>query len=243
MSARLDLGKVVAGAFLVPWWRRRAFARALVVPVLLIFAYSVAWEYLRPTVFPWLTWLVACGTYGLLFTLFAVRCHRLVLLDPQAVAREWQPRWTWRETRFFMWVAGFWLFGIVGMVVLLTVVLNAWGAIAGHRSIELEWTEQAVRVALLYPFGRLCVMFPATAVERPAVPDVRWAWQLTRGNGWRLMIVVGALPWLFSLLTSAVYRSEATTLEWVLVGLLGLALLAVQIAALSISYQELTKKA
>lgn len=227
----------------MPWWRRRAFARALAVPVLLMFAYSVVWEYYRPTVYPWLTWLVACGVYGSLFTLFAVRCHRLVLLDPQAVAREWRPRWSWRETHFFMWVAGFWLFGIAGMVLLMIMVVNAWGAIAGQASIELKWTEQAVRVALLYPLGRLCVMFPATAVEQHPAPDVHWAWQLTRGNGWRLMIVVGALPWLFSLLISAVYRSEATTFEWVLVGLLGLALLAVEVAAVSISYRELSKKA
>lgn len=227
----------------MPWWHRRAFARALAVPVLLMFAYSVGWEYYRPTVYPWLTWLLACAVYGSLFTLFAVRCHRLVLLDPQAVAREWRPRWSWRETRFFMWVAGFWLFGIAGMVVLLIMVVNAWGAIAGHDSIELKWLEQAVRVALLYFLGRLCVMFPATAVEQHPAPDVSWAWQLTRGNGWRLMIVVGALPWLFSLLIGAVYRSEATVLEWVLVGLLGLALLAVEIAAVSISYRELSKKA
>jgi len=227
----------------VPWWHRRAFVRALAVPVLLMFAYSVAWEYYRPTLYPWLTWLLACGVYGSLFTLFAVRCHRLVLLDPQAVAREWRPRWSWRETQFFMWVAGFWLFGIAGMVVLLIMVVNAWGMIAGPDSVELKWTEQAVRVALLYFLARLCVMFPATAVEKRPAPDLSWAWQLTRGNGWRLMIVVGALPWLFSLLIGAVYRSEATTFEWVLVGLLGMALLAVEIAAVSISYRELSKKA
>jgi hypothetical protein len=128
------------------------------------------------------------------------------------------------------------------MVVLLIMVVNAWGMIAGPDSVELKWTEQAVRVALLYFLARLCVMFPATAVEKRPAPDLSWAWQLTRGNGWRLMIVVGALPWLFSLLIGAVYRSEATTFEWVLVGLLGMALLAVEIAAVSISYRELSNQ-
>lgn len=223
----------------MPWWRRRAFAVALCVPVLLGIAYSVLWEYYRPMAFPWLTWLVSCGLYGLVFTLFAVRCHRLVLLDAQAVAREWRPRWTWRETRFFMWVAGFWLFGIVALVVMLMVVVNAWVMIAGHESLETQWAEQAVRIALLYPLGRLCVMFPATAVDQHPPPQLGWAWQLTRGNGWRLMIVVGALPWLFAQLTGAVYRSEATTFEWLLVGLLGFVLLAVEIAAVSLCYREL----
>jgi len=240
MAARLDLGKVVAGAFLVPWWQRRAFARALAVPVALIFAYTVLWqEYAAPRLGPVGGWL-GVVLYGLLFTFFAVRCHRLVLLDAQSVAAEWRPRWTMRETRFFMWLAGCWLIGFMGLLVLLTIVVNAWGAVAGHDSFPLKWAEQAVKIALLYPFARLCLLFPATAVERDPPPDLRWSWQLTRGNGWRLLIVVGALPWLFSLLVDLVYRSEATTFEWLLVGVLAMALFAVEIAAVSLSYRELT---
>lgn len=240
MPARLDLGKVVAGAFLVPWWQRRAFARALAVPVALIFAYTLLWqEYAAPRLGPAGGWLGAI-LYGLLFTFFAVRCHRLVLLDAQSVAAEWRPRWTMRETRFFMWLAGFWLIGFMALLVLLTVVVNAWGAVAGHDSVPLEWAQQAIKVALLYPFGRLCLLFPATAVERDPPPDLRWSWQLTRGNGWRLLIVVGALPVLFALLVNLAYRSEATSFEWLLVSVLAMALFAVEIAAVSLSYRELT---
>jgi hypothetical protein len=230
----------VAGAFLVPWWHRGAFARALAIPVGLFMAYTALAHYVLPAELPWYAGLAATLAYGLLFTLFAVTCHRLVLLDARSVAAEWRPRWTMRETRFLMWVAGFWLIGFMGLLVLLTIVVNAWGAVAGHDSFPLEWAQQAIKIALLYPFARLCLLFPATAVERDPPPDLRWSWQLTRGNGWRLLIVVGALPWLFSLLVDLVYRSEATTFEWLLVGVLAMALFAVEIAAVSLSYRELT---
>jgi hypothetical protein len=75
MSARLDLGKVLAGAFLVPWWHRKAFARALAIPLGLIVLHSVVWYYYAIPVVPnQALWLVY-ALYGLLFTMFAVTCH------------------------------------------------------------------------------------------------------------------------------------------------------------------------
>jgi hypothetical protein len=86
MPPRLDLAKVLAGAFLVPWWRRAALVRVLAVPVALIFAYTLLWqEYAAPWLGALGGWLSA-GLYGLLFTLFAVRCHRVVLLDAELAA-------------------------------------------------------------------------------------------------------------------------------------------------------------
>ena len=107
MTRRLDLGKVIAGAFLVPWWRRRAFARALAIPLALIIAYCVACSYAWPQLPQFALWL-AWPLYGLLFSLFAVTCHRLVLLDAEEVAKRWRPSWSWRETRFFLWMASVW---------------------------------------------------------------------------------------------------------------------------------------
>jgi hypothetical protein len=124
---------------------------------------------------------------------------------------------------------------------LLTVVVNLWQWIAGLDATQLQWAEKAVWAVLFYPFGRLSPMFPATAVEHQPLPRIRWAWQLTRGNGWRLFVVVAVLPWLFALLLGAVYRDGATTVEWLLVCLLFLALLVVEIAAVSLSYKELTR--
>jgi hypothetical protein len=241
MTAPLDLGKVIAGAFLVPWRQRKAFAGALAIPVALLIALSAVFYYYELVQVPWYAALVTNVVYGLLFTLFAVTCHRLVLLDPASVARESRLRWTRRETRFFLWVVGSWLVALAAMLPLLTVALAAWANTLGSPGGEPEWLHSVAQLPLLYVFGRLCVLFPATAVDRHPPPDIRWAWRLTRDNGWRLLVIIGMLPWLFSWLVALVYRSNATAFEWLLVSLLAMALFAVEIAAVSISYRELTK--
>lgn len=207
----------------------------------LIIAYSAFFHYYALTEMRWFAAILANALYGLLFTVFAVTCHRLVLLDPESVARNWRPRWTLRETRFFLWIVGFWLVALVVGLAALTAVLNAWMAAAGgDAGVQFEWMQLAIQVPLFYVFGRLCMLFPATAVDQDPRPTLAWAWRLTRDNGWRLLIVVGALPWLFSWLVGMVYRSNATSFEWLLVSLLAMALFAVEVAAVSISYRELT---
>ena len=85
------------------------------------------------------------------------------------------------------------------------------------------------------------MVFPATALDRRA--DWRWAWQLTRNNGWRLFVVVAILPWAISQLLALLYRAEATVIETILLSVTGIALFAVEIAAISLSYRELTREA
>ena len=63
----------------------------------------------------------------------------------------------------------------------------------------------------------------------------------TRGNGWRLLLGVGGLPFVLSVLVGLIYRNDATTAEWLLLTILAVALFAVEIAAISLSYRELTR--
>jgi hypothetical protein len=214
----------------------------LAIPLALIVTHSVVWYYYAvPLLPPFALWFVY-AIYGVLFTLFAVTCHRLVLLDAESVARRWQPRWSWRETRFLMWIVLLWGTCLAAMMIILTIVLNLWMAIAGtHPEWFTEWGMHVIKIPALYVFARLCVLFPATALDRNA--SLRWAWELTRNNGWRLMVVVGFLPWLFSNLVYLLYRDDATRVEWVVLTGVAVALFAVEIAAVSISYRELNAHA
>jgi hypothetical protein len=238
MTRRLDLGKVIAGAFLVPWWHRKAFARALAAPLLLMVGFTVFWYYVVPDLPQYALWL-AWVLHGALFTLFAVTCHRLVLLDAETVARRWAPRWSWRETRFFLWIVTLYVIALAAMWLFMLVVVNLWTWFIGGLGGWTEWMLYVMKIPPIYVFGRLCLLFPATAIDR--VATLRWSWDLTRRNGWRLMIIVGGLPFVISCAIDLVYRSEATTVEWLILAAVAVALLAVEIAAVSLSYRELTK--
>jgi hypothetical protein len=241
MAAPLPVGKILLGAFLVPWWNRKPFARALVLPLALLATLMLTWYFTAHLLAGFVNFLL-CLVYAALFTLFAVTCHRLVLLDPEAVAKNPVPGWTRREGLFLGWMVGAWLLFVVVSLVTLMIFAGTLGR--GSESFIKEWFgwfETAARVPAVYLFARLSPLLPATAVDQRV--DLRWAWDLTRGNGWRMMVIVGVLPWVLSWVTPLLYRDGATTVELVVLTVAGIALFAFEIAALSISYRELTKQA
>jgi hypothetical protein len=241
--APLSVGKVVMGAFLVPWWNRRAFARALAVPLVSLAVLTLSWYYANeflPNFVKWLLYVL----YGLLFTLFAVTCHRLVLLGPESVATRLAPRWSWRESKFLAWMVVAWVFSMAVWFLLLNAIsiplFNAFKPASDESQPWFEWLVHASKIPAFYVFARLCLVFPATAIDNK--PGLKWTWNLTRGNGWRLVVVVGVLPWMISHLAGLLYRENATVFETIILSVLGIALFAVEIAALSLSYRELTKE-
>lgn len=241
MTAPLNVAKVVVGAFVVPWWNRRAFVRALAVPLISLASLSLAWKFTwehLPKLSHWLLYAL----YVVLFTLFAVTCHRLVLLDPQSAVAGVAPRWTWRETRFLFFIFAVWLVSAIIVAVLMTLVLNMFLSRAPlePNSSWLRWIRAAGEIPMLYLVARFCFVFPATAIDKRI--NLKLSWELTRNNGWRLFVVVSVLPWAISHAVSLLYRGEASALEVVLLTFLGSALLAVEVAALSLSYRELTRE-
>jgi hypothetical protein len=240
VAARFDVAKVLVGAFAVPWWHRRAFARALALPVVSLATFTTAWYHVAREVPAYLGW-AACFVWGLLFVWFAVTCHRLVLLDAASVASRRAPRWSRRETRFLFWLVGAWLACLGVFLVAATVMANVvlWASPSRPGDTPLDWVGTAGRVPAYYVLARLSLVFPATAIDRDV--DFKWAWRLTRGQGWRMFIVVAILPWLISEAVALLWRSEATAVETAALALIGTALFAVEIAALSLSYRELTK--
>ena len=238
MATRLQVGKVLLGAFLVPWSNREAFARALAIPLLSIVAVNLSWYYARdylPSFSNWLLYFVYCGLY----VIFAVTCHRLVLLDTRSVAA--RPHWSWRETKFLAWVIVIGLIFAVALPVLATPMTNIlmWTGLGVHDD-RFQWSIQCGQILALYIVSRLFLVFPATAIDRRV--NFKWAWRRSKNNGWRLVIIVGALPWVLSNLVWLLYRENEGILEDIVITFLGSAIVAFEVAALSLSYRELTKE-
>ena len=234
---------MVYEALLIPWLRRKDFAWALAVPLALLVGLMLAWWYLvdermRQSL-GWQGFFLYGGLFALFFTLFAVACHRLVLLRSRPLSAIPRPRWSWRESRFLLWIVTVWLIYLAVWWVCIAVAANVWPRLGGDFTASVKLIEFAGSIPALYVLARLSLVFPATAIDRR--PSFRWAWQASRGNGWRLVVVVAVLPWIVSHLVGLLYRDEPTVAETVLLTVFGTTLFAFEIAALSVAYRELTR--
>lgn len=239
---KLHIVNALFGAFWIVWHQRLAFLRALAVPIAFMVALMVAWRETYESVHGELAWLVWVG-YCFLFVLFAVRCHRIVLLA-QFVGTAWTlPAWTWRETRFACWTLAAWLvsslaYMLVTMLIDIIIAPIHSDAEAGSTPHEIGYYVRYATTAIYwYFFARFCLLLPAIAIDRKA--NLQHAWQWSRGNGLRLYAVICLAPYLISLATSYLYRENATLIEYLLLMALWCVFLAVEIAALSLSYKQL----
>jgi hypothetical protein len=232
---RLSIPAVLAGAFILPWARRGTFAKALALPAAAMVAIQVGWWLAGDRISGAAAW-AAWGANGILWILFAVICHRLVLLEPQHGDVAMVPGWGRRETLFLAWLAAVY---VIIMAVVTVAIMVGGAIVANLASTSLfESIYGPVAAALgTYLFARMSLVLPATAIDARTTLTQVW-WQ-TQGNGWRLALIVGGLPWVFAYAVSLISGDEPSTARGVLVTILATALLVVEIAALSLSYRQL----
>jgi hypothetical protein len=239
---RLPLARVAIGAFVLPWTQRRAYAKALWIPLLcLIVLYAVATHAGQIEAAAW-RWLLLFA-HLILFAAIAMRSHRLALLDPHQVAQEPLLRWTKRDTTFSLLLAtGYLGFGTTASLV-GGIAVDSFISVAAGFGAEPRLVAQVVlgasSLVAAYLFARLSLVLPAVAVDRQF--DPRWAWRVSRGNGWRLVIVVFALPYAIHVLLDRLYRDGASTFEWFVLLTVGVVFIVLEITALSLSYRALVQ--
>lgn len=239
---KLNIAKVLLGAVLIPWHQRCAFSRALAVPMAFYVALVFAWQLTDDALPSWFKWVAGAGHMGL-FVVIAVACHRIVLLSPPPATGWRMPAWTRRELLFAFWFVVVW-FSVwiivtlpVSMVTSFLLSLAGWAGI--FHADNKHFFEYAINIVYWYFIARMSLLFPAIAIDAPF--NFVNAWRQSKGNGWRLFVVVGALPYCLSQAAGLLYREGATYVEMILLGMLGVILVAIEIAAISISYQELVE--
>lgn len=201
---------------------------------------------------------------GLLFSLFAVICHRIILLEEKH--ERWVDffKWSHRETRFFIWsylvyiVAIFLWFLFSSMLMILLYIFTVlFGQVIEWESLNLGENRILNLVFIIglgslfvlpfwYFVARIILVLPSTAIDEK--PTLSWAWDLSMGNGWRLAVITGFIPLVFIL---GVYLNQEfleletlipVWLEEIIEVLLMLFLGMIEIALLSEAYKELSNE-
>lgn len=213
----------------------QALLPALVLPVAGIIALAWIFDVIGAGGLNTIVWWLA---YVPFYVLFAVSCHRTVILGADHLPSPWGIFWTRRETVFLGWVLGVTLLTVAaslvtGFLVLLMPVEDGNSA--------LRW----IRDASMYLFAsyfilRFSMVLPASALDHRVTFGESWA--ATKGHGITLAIAVGIPVGIATLIVMALdfvignYELLLFSLPYWVVTFV---LMAVEIAVLSIAYKYL----
>jgi hypothetical protein len=224
--------------------RWRPLLRALLLPAVLMTATSLATQYLmrwyytthgamEPTV--WLGYIQAF-VWLVLYVLFGMSCHRVILLGEGSLPSRFGIYWTMRETRFLGWVV---LLGAVHMLLTFPFQVAALYWQPEFNPWLITWYVPLLLAT--YIDGRISMVLPATAAEEPS--SIVKSWQLTRGKGLHIM----AALFIAALASDVVAQVTRNVLEdlpqtaRLVSSAINFPLVAVAVGILSVTYRELSK--
>jgi hypothetical protein len=246
---KLPVITIIKEALLIVWQKRLVLFRALVATAIAMAALDTSMRYglrgVGPVSLVLLLKLLDMILSGALSTLFAVTCHRIVLLGDTSVPKYGLYSWTSRETKFFGWIVVVSLYTllIIGPVLLGTLLFFLTDFANGHddfaKGHEKDWmpvgAATIVMVPVFYVVARLAVLFPATAIGERRNTD--WAFAITAKNGWR---IVGTLFFMapFSIGVHSLPIDPGVLSDF-LMRLMGSVFMTIGVVALSLSFRFL----
>ena len=247
-TRRLSLPRVVLGTFTLTWQHRVDVARTIGIPLLVVIACTLAWNLAAMHVSKSGKW-VFYAVYLLANCWLAVVTHRMVLMDEPGKPTHFDKA-AWKRLFVFVGlVAALWALYVVMKLLIIKGVLDlvVFGArVPGSPKDALGFPDMTPWVKVLdivgdwVPFlliGRFILVLPAVATGERLQPGK--AWRDSVGNGWRLAVIIGVLPWLLDMLVDLLYRNGATRFEFGLLLVLSSFCTVLGVIALSLAYRDL----
>lgn len=185
----------------------------------------------------------------LVFVLLAVYCHRTFLIHHGGKDFKIRLFFTKRDRKFFAWIFGIPFCVFLSIFPGILVAAFIWYQI-GEMLQENFWESTFLMVLFLYVgvlfpfyyiFGRWILVFPSIAIDQE--PKLGWSWKQTKGNGWRMCILVGFLPMTVGslwYLLPFIGLSEFPVLSGFLTSFALFLFTPVEVAVISIAFRELT---
>ena len=240
---RLPVGKIQLGALYVSWANRLKLIKGLIPTGLLIVAIDATWRISGISLHNPLA-IIFVAALLLLFAKFSVTCHRLVLVefktgDQWILPFSWSDRESYFLIRMLLVLAVVLIGSFIISLVPLTMVLQSLPP--GQRENPealFPFSVLFAGIPALYLLARLSLLFPATAVD--AITGLDRAWNISRGNGLKIMVIIGPIPWLGGLLKYFILSALPGLFAEIISELISYIFIVIEITALSLAYRELT---
>lgn len=168
---------------------------ALLMSCLFLFYYVVFKVF--PDMPSWVDWIFALMIWSS-YVIFAVVCHRLVLLQADKSLKPYTLTVTRREM----------IFSLNLIIIAVVVFMLAWVMSIPLLSLSnfLSLSNGAIYIPLLmgvlqtYFLGRFCLVLPSVAIDERI--SLKQSWVVTRGNSLRIFCIIGVVPLFWFALSS-----------------------------------------
>lgn len=234
----LPLIQTASAALHFLWDHRKQVLQATGIPLLLLMALYVLIDHLPDVLAP-ITWALF-GAQILLFAWVGVAVHEIILVpkSPRTTDHSFSIGTTmsygaWSTLLTICLVVGVMLVGgAVGSILVNTLPKSV------TSKALWAWVLVAAGSLATYIPARWSLVLPLVALGRSE--GASWSWRFTRGNGWRIALLVYILPWTFHLTmakqvgpSSPLVLQIATTIAFTLIVLIEVALLSFTFKALT----------
>lgn len=169
-----------------------------------------------------------------------VGCHRIFLLDSSVSDHSNLLSWTGNEIAYMGW----WLFiGLCTCFVAFPIVFILIPFL--DSSLDGAFENQTVFFSLMgfinipicYVVSRWSLVLPSSAIDLHG-KSLTWSWGLSSGNGWRLTLLIGLLPFILDIMFSLLPEYDSIVFTF-FHGVVWLTVGVVEIGLLSLSYKHL----
>jgi hypothetical protein len=165
-----------------------------------------------------------------------IGCHRTFLLNSESISNTKTLRFSGREIRFIGWLI------LIMLCVILIMLPSAFLLAIAARSVSGALVLQIILpIFQWYIFSRLSLVLPATAIDERNF-TISSAWNISSGNGWRLTLLVGLLPFAIGLLLSFLPEYDSI-FYYLIIWFVSIIISVIEIGLLSLSYSYLSKHA
>ena len=164
-----------------------------------------------------------------------VGCHRLFLLENNQ-----KPLfWSGNEFSYLIWWILMTIYMVLIMLPFALLLIPLTGFLESSYSGLIEVVIVVLNIPLYYLISRWSLLLPAVATGKRDV-NIPWSWRLSKGNAWRLTLLIGLFPFTKEMVFAFVPETEsllfsfADNLLWLVIGV-------VEVGLLSLSYEFLIK--
>jgi len=235
MYEKLPISKIFIAALTLPkkyFKELLRFGLPMIVLVATAIIYSWTVNYYTREILAFLNLILMFVTVNAI-----VSCHRIFLLKQQEVRATSVIRFRLREIMYIgRWVGIGIIAGITTIPWSLTLLSVIDNQLLNSSLLRFIYSG-LISIPGYYLIARLSLALPATAIdERETL--LSFSWDLSKGNGWRLTVLFGTIPFLTQLLFiilpsyESMFYSLLVFAAWLIVGV-------VEIGLLSLSYNYL----